>query len=526
MAQEELSLDETEHWTVQALRDFLRVRGLKTTGRKKELQSLYSAINMEVSIQMNKVEEDELRCKLYSESLIVDGNRIPDPFTELKDGWLCEKESKQLWPPSSYLEIAEWLLVDATCPSQPSRPNVRAVPNVSSSGSIVHVYNYIFLSSIFIFHRLGTTCNHVAAVVFKVDHAFMTGGSSAVPCTSKQCTWNVYKGIPVSTLLEGKKIADLQWTRPILQHQTFSPGDLVDALFPSCQNLSLFKYLETRGAPHQYPPSVDFNVASEEIVTTTTTPPLSMTELAAACKTVEELRARLLHYSVEEVAAIEQVTRGQSDNKGWFTQRSSRITASNIRAVMTRNQTLRDNSSSLSKDPNPLLKRLMVYGAPNPNLPSLKYGRLTEPVARKYYCTLQKERGHQKLVVTECGLLVTADKVFLGASPDGLVQCVCCGKGILEIKCSRTTEEPGPQNCSFLIHSKSGLTQLKKYVYYPQVQAQLKATEREWCDFFVYTPHGFHLERIYFYVNLMEEAVAETEEFFLSIWCLNLYLMK
>ncbi|KAJ8030400.1 hypothetical protein HOLleu_26819 [Holothuria leucospilota] len=91
---------------------------------------------MEVPIQMNEAEEDELRSKLYSESLIVDVNRIPDPFTELKDGWLCEKESKQLWPPLSYFETAAWLLVDATCPSQPSRPNVRARPNGSPSGSI------------------------------------------------------------------------------------------------------------------------------------------------------------------------------------------------------------------------------------------------------------------------------------------------------------------------------------------------------------------------------------------------------
>lgn len=42
----------------------------------------------------------------------------------------------------------------------------------------------------------------------------MMGQSAAVPCTSKQCTWNMYKGMLVATVLEGKKISGLEWTRP------------------------------------------------------------------------------------------------------------------------------------------------------------------------------------------------------------------------------------------------------------------------------------------------------------------------
>lgn len=64
------------------MKGFLRVRGLKTTSRKRELQSLvYSAMQMKVRIKMDEVEEDKLRSKLYSESLVVDGKPLPDPFT-------------------------------------------------------------------------------------------------------------------------------------------------------------------------------------------------------------------------------------------------------------------------------------------------------------------------------------------------------------------------------------------------------------------------------------------------------------
>ena len=35
----------------------------------------------------------------------------------------------------------------------------------------------------------------------------------------------------------------------------------------------------------------------------------------------------------------------------------------------------------------------------------------------------------------ECGLFIHETKQFQRASPDLLVECSCCGKGILEAKC-------------------------------------------------------------------------------------------
>lgn len=34
-----------------------------------------------------------------------------------------------------------------------------------------------------------------------------------------------------------------------------------------------------------------------------------------------------------------------------------------------------------------------------------------------------------------CGLFVDQTAPFLGASPDALVHCICCGNGIVEVKC-------------------------------------------------------------------------------------------
>ena len=42
---------------------------------------------------------------------------------------------------------------------------------------------------------------------------------------------------------------------------------------------------------------------------------------------------------------------------------------------------------------------------------------------------------HQGFTVAESGLFVHPDMPFIGASPDRIISCDCCGKGILEVKC-------------------------------------------------------------------------------------------
>ena len=68
------------------------------------------------------------------------------------------------------------------------------------------------------------------------------------------------------------------------------------------------------------------------------------------------------------------------------------------------------------------------------------------------------------------------NKSFLGASPDAVVSCSCCGKEVLEIKC--------PYSIANLIPSESNLTYLRKTAvdgkvnlvssnpYYSQVQTK------------------------------------------------------
>ena len=65
------------------------------------------------------------------------------------------------------------------------------------------------------------------------------------------------------------------------------------------------------------------------------------------------------------------------------------------------------------------------------NMPSLKYGRNIEPIAKKKYLKYFTKE-HKNTSNVEWGLFVCEDKPFLGASPDLLVECFCCGQGVVE----------------------------------------------------------------------------------------------
>ena len=72
---------------------------------------------------------------------------------------------------------------------------------------------------------------------------------------------------------------------------------------------------------------------------------------------------------------------------------------------------------------------------------------------------------------------------WLGASPDGLVG----DRGLVEIKCPfgiRYKKPPVFKTAKDQTH------------YYAQMQIQLHVTDRDWCDFYQWTPYGDLLERI------------------------------
>src|SRR6218665_1590516 len=189
-----------------------------------------------------------------------------------------------------------------------------------------------------------------------------------------------------------------------------------------------------------------------------------------------------LSISENDIELIEMNTRGQSKNKNWFLYRTGRITASKFKDVC---------STNASKPSVSLLK-----GICHPIVCALKsapteWGIAHEQAALRKY---EQSYDHIDMSVEQCGLIINSDCPFMGASPDALVSCKCCGKGVVEIKCPYNFRYNDVMD--YVISSDSCLTghdsQLtKEHRYYYQVQAQMYICDVKFCDLVICTfPSG------------------------------------
>lgn len=98
---------------------------------------------------------------------------------------------------------------------------------------------------------------------------------------------------------------------------------------------------------------------------------------------------------------------------------------------------------------------------------AMRWGTEQEPYAKLAY---QEFTGRQ---ITNCGLAVSRNIEFFGASPDGLIG----DDGLIEIKC--------PTSQVFLQWVVDGEIPDQ---HKPQMLAQMAVTGRQWCDFVAFDP--------------------------------------
>lgn len=147
------------------------------------------------------------------------------------------------------------------------------------------------------------------------------------------------------------------------------------------------------------------------------------------------------------------------------------------------------------------------------------YGCKHEEEAREKY----KERmsQHINFSIKPCGLFVDKDVPYLGASPDGLVECSCCGRGVMEIKCpwcakdAASLDDVAEHRKNFPLQKHStGLKLSEEHPYYMQCQLQMYVTKRPYCDFIVWHKAGLYIERLLPDSTKLQSALHKAEKFF------------
>ena len=110
---------------------------------------------------------------------------------------------------------------------------------------------------------------------------------------------------------------------------------------------------------------------------------------------------------------------------------------------------------------------------------------------------------HKDLYIRESGLWINPMYPHLGASPDGIVSCICCGVGVIEIKCPYCKRNDTLCDTSdskgFCVETLvDGTCQLSRnHSYYYQVQTQIFVCDEQFADFVVWSQKDIHIERVY-----------------------------
>ena len=131
------------------------------------------------------------------------------------------------------------------------------------------------------------------------------------------------------------------------------------------------------------------------------------------------------------------------------------------------------------------------------------YGLHYEDTAQKEYMAAMKE-GHIDFEINKSGLIIDPIYPFMGASPDGLVCCTCCGRGVLEVKCPFSCKDKEFHSVTvenskfFLYNDDDGTLKLKRnQAYFYQVQMQIKFSQTQYCDFVVWKKDDLFVEHIF-----------------------------
>ena len=301
---------------------------------------------------------------------------------------------------------------------------------------------------------LGESCSHVASLLWAIEAGVRIRDSMTV--TQKKAYWVIPPNIkdvpysPVSDIkFQGKSTMLSAWqafrtpSPAINQSRSPSPctsrspspapsslkklkipsSEEVNGLYLSlskCKSkpsiLSLISNYSSKYVPKSLhpdlPPVLPTTLFDSEKLT------MNYFDLLKAAAEVEVI------VTDEQCVAVEVNTREQGNSSLWFQMRSGRISASKFKAVCHTDPAMPAISLIMSIC-HPELSRFKTtattYGCEHEKKGREKYVEEILPV-------------HQDFKLSDCGFFISSVHPFIGASPDGLVNCLCCGEGVCEIK--------------------------------------------------------------------------------------------
>ena len=121
--------------------------------------------------------------------------------------------------------------------------------------------------------------------------------------------------------------------------------------------------------------------------------------------------------TLKHITDVEQATKAQRKCDAWYSFRADQVTASKMKSVCR----IDPGTPSVS-----LIKHIRHPQMFRFTTAATKWGCDNKAVARKFYYECM-EYSHSKYCCQESGLRIHEEYQFLAATPDGIIECECCG---------------------------------------------------------------------------------------------------
>lgn len=512
----------------------------------------------------------------YKTKLCVGGDSLEDPF-EVKSGWTGEKGGLTKWPSVYIMDISEYLN------GKNSQDLMIRLLNEYKEGKAYRYFSDEWVKEIF-YHYINSasdkcmvkskvtpsqavnnkpydvwiilkkdagnvpggqilsaycsctagmlgSCNHIAGVLFRIEHAVKTGMTKPTS-TGKLCEWTVPKK---RTKINPKKVSDFIWKKSqytktqidvnkeneiSARKRSFTPlnKSQENKIQDGCRIRQELHKLLQNDLPNSCFSLLMDKRRVEEPEEAVSRIPDTLNDIAKNVPkdglTHEERKKVFLSQikmTEEQRTSLMRATVSQSQSENWKEHRRGRVTASLFHRLCSRVKSLRKDHN---EDPTSVISAVM-RDKECIQTKAMKHGISSEPVAKHAYSAVMKSR-HKLFKCEDSGLVVHKDKPFVAASPDLLVQCKCCGDGLCEIKCPESIKDqkPSTANVPYLVEAEDKQVSLKKkHPYYYQIQGQMGITERQYCDFFVFTHHGHICMRVSFDQEAFNEIMKDISWF-------------
>ena len=528
MAANKFAFDDFLRMTVTSLQDYLSLRGLSKSGKKQELVArAFGAHELNVPIKFPQETISMELNKEYKRRLTT--HNAPDPKEISADQWIDDVSS---WPDLDEGRLFSFILKHKAVDSDYiGKYKDQKAYSFYESGFVGALLTYTVPGTKKLFVKGDITpstkvrddphkawilcdipkkgeceilttwctcvagsslcCNHIIALMYKLNYAYKKGYVNPA-CTSIPQGWN--KG--TRREVTPKRISELfirndsckkaeQRNRPPINSkakQNFDPRHLDQQQMTNERVSELFCDIKLNLPNASLLYSVDDCLIPELVQPLREAAVTFMLQPGNAEKTMDELVLpflEALQINDAEKQKIEEETRDQHLSEQWRNQRLGRITASIIHDVMTKTESIIANRrKNVSPKYSPLVDKI-VNGNPDIGmLDPVKWGKLHEDDAIKTFMAEEATKHEGGLNnVRKCGLLVKIDEPFLGASPDGLFSCKCCGTAVLEAKCPYNIKDQNIkenyEKVDFLEMCDSNLRLKRSHRYYSQLTTEI-----------------------------------------------------